>query len=395
MLNTDFEEVIANQPVVIDNGSGTMKAGFAGDDMPRCVFPSFVGRPKHKRVMAGAAEGDVFVGSRAQELRGLLSLRYPVIHGIVDDWVDMENIWTHVYSDLRANSEEHPVLLTESPLNPRKNREKSAEIFFETFNCPALFVSAQAILALYSCGKTTGIVMDGGDGVTYAVPIYEGFALSHAVTRMDLGGRDVTEHLGLQLRKAGHVFHTSAEYEVVRDIKETACYVAYNPQKEEHQEHDKTVSSYQYQLPDGTMIPIGPERFKAPEILFHPNMVGFEYPGVHELLVLSISKADLDLRRTLYCSIVLSGGSTMFAGFGDRLLHEVKRQAPKDIKIRITAPPDRKFSTWMGGSILASLATFKKCGCPKKNTKKTGRLCYTKRPFKLKFSTDFNEWFCA
>eukprot|EP01068_Selenidium_serpulae_P009602 Selendium_serpulae@DN5272_c0_g2_i1.p1 len=361
MLKPQYEDVIANQPVVIDNGSGIMKAGFAGDDLPKCLFASFVGRPKHKRVMAGAVEGDVFVGTKAEELRGLLSLKYPICHGMVEDWIDMEHVWSHVYSEMKINSEEHPVLLTEAPLNPRRNREKSAEIFFETFSCPALFISAQAILSLYASGRTTGVVLDAGDGVTHAVPVFEGFAISHAIMRNDIAGRDVTHYLAQQLRRTGHVFHTSAEMEVVRTIKETACYVAFNPQKEDHQDDKASSSSgFAFSLPDGTQILIGPERYRAPEVLFHPTVIGLEYPGIHDLLVTSITKADLDLRKAFYSQIVLSGGSTLFAGFGDRLLNEVRKLAPKDIKIRISAPPDRKMSTWLGGSILASLATFKK-----------------------------------
>merc|ERR1719191_635050 len=170
--------------------------------------------------MAGAAEGDVFVGQKAEELRGLLTLKHPMSHGIVDDWLDMEHIWHHVYSTMKVTSEEHPVLLTEAPLNPRKNREKAAEIFFETFGCPALFVSAQAILSLYASGRTTGIVLDSGDGVTHAVPIYEGFALPHSVMRSDVAGRDVTRHLRMLLRKDGVHFRTTAEFEIVRTIKE-------------------------------------------------------------------------------------------------------------------------------------------------------------------------------
>jgi len=274
--------------------------------------------------------------------------------------MDMEHIWNHVYSEMKVNSEEHPVLLTEAPLNPRRNREKAAEIFFETFNCPALFVSAQALLALYASGRTTGVVLDSGDGVTHCVPVYEGFALSHAVMRSDVAGRDVTELLMTQLRRAGHAFHTSAEKEVVRQMKETMCYVAYNPQKEEHPEHEKPSQAQQFKLPDGSMIAVGPERFRAPEALFHPSQVGTEYAGVHELLTQAIARSDLDLRKTLYSQIVLSGGSTMFKGFGDRLLNELRKLAPKETKIRISAPPDRHLSTWVGGSILAALATFKK-----------------------------------
>jgi len=360
---SDEQNIIANQPVVIDNGSGIIKAGLAGVDHPKVIFPSYIGTPKHVKVMAGAVEGKYFVGKKAEEYRGLMKIKYPINHGIVNEWLDMENIWNYTYSELRCQAEEHPVLLTEAPLNPKKNREKAAEIFFETFNVPAMFISIQAVLSLYASGRTTGVVLDSGDGVTHAVPIFEGFALPHTIMRIDLAGRDITEYLQLLLRKSGYYFYTSAEKEVVRSIKETACYVAFDPSKEEELlDSDKSAkpATHKYKLPDGNQIEIGPERFRAPEVLFHPELIGEEYSGVHEILVNSIQRVDMDLRKTLYSSIVLSGGSTMFPGFGDRLLNEVKNLAPKDIKIKISAPPERKYSTWMGGSILASLTTFKK-----------------------------------
>jgi len=225
------------------------------------------------------------------------------------------------------------------------------------------------------------VVLDSGDGVSHAVPVYEGFALPHAVMRSDVAGRDVTEHLLLQLRRTGHVFHTSAEREVVRQIKEKECYVAMNPQKEEQGEYDKTSMQHQYKLPDGSVISLGTERFRAPEILFNPSLIGLEYPGIHELLATAINRADLDLRMTLFSQIVLSGGSTMFEKFGDRLLNEVKKLAPKDIKIRISAPPERKLSTWIGGSILASLATFKKMWVTKEEFEEDGYSILHKKAF--------------
>ncbi|KAJ3294635.1 Actin-2 [Borealophlyctis nickersoniae] len=354
----EYDDVLTNQPVVIDNGSGVIKGGFAGDDLPKCFFPSFVGRPKHVRIMAGAVEGDTFIGKKAQELRGLLRIRYPMEHGIVTDWDDMERIWQYIYTEeLKTLSEEHPVLLTEAPLNPRANREQAAQVFFETFNVPALFMSIQAVLALYASGRTTGIVLDSGDGVTHAVPVYEGFAMPHAIRRVDVAGRDVTDHLQLLLRKAGHHFHTTAEKEVVRIIKEKSCYLALNPTKEENEASAKYDD---FVLPDGNVIKLGPERFRAPEILFNPELIGLEYAGIHQVVVDSINKADMDLRKALFSNVVLSGGSTLTKGFGDRLLNEVKKLALKDIKIKISAPPERKYSTWIGGSILASLNTFKK-----------------------------------
>ncbi|KAI8830201.1 actin-like protein [Chytriomyces cf. hyalinus JEL632] len=355
----DFSDVLVNQPVVIDNGSGFIKAGFAGDDSPKCFFSSAVGRPKHTRIMAGAVEGDAFIGSRAQELRGLLRVKYPMEHGIVTDWADMERVWHHVYTEeLKTLSEEHPVLLTEAPLNPRKNREIMAEIFFETFNVPAMYISIQAVLSLYASGRTTGIVLDSGDGVTHTVPVYEGFALPHAIRRIDVAGRDITEALQLHLRKSGvNLWGTSAEKEAARVVKESCCYVAGNPGREEKE----NVGRFEeFVLPDGNVVKLGAERFRAPEILFSPDLMGSESPGVHQIVVDAINKADMDLRKSLFSNIVLSGGTTIMKGFPDRLLNEVKKLALKDVKIKISAPPERKYSTWIGGSILASLSTFKK-----------------------------------
>lgn len=255
------EATLHNAPIVIDNGSGTIRAGFAGEEIPSCYFPSFVGRPKHPRVMAGGLEGDVFIGQRAQDLRGLLKIRYPLEHGIVTDWDDMEKIWHYVYeNELKTLPEEHPVLLTEPPLNPRKNRDVAAQIMFETFNVPALYTSIQAVLSLYASGRTTGLVLDSGDGVSHAVPVFEGFAIPNSIRRIDVAGRDVTEQLQLLLRKNGHVLHTSAEKEVVRMIKEKVCYVSLDPKREEkdwmNSYHKSEAKSVDYALPDGYKIKV-------------------------------------------------------------------------------------------------------------------------------------------
>eukprot|EP00735_Rhodelphis_limneticus_P015202 TRINITY_DN9385_c0_g1::TRINITY_DN9385_c0_g1_i1::g.28382::m.28382 TRINITY_DN9385_c0_g1::TRINITY_DN9385_c0_g1_i1::g.28382 ORF type:complete len:398 (+),score=113.40,sp/P85515/ACTZ_RAT/60.63/1e-163,Actin/PF00022.14/2.4e-128,MreB_Mbl/PF06723.8/28,MreB_Mbl/PF06723.8/1.9 TRINITY_DN9385_c0_g1_i1:42-1196(+) len=353
------------QAVVIDNGTGFLKAGFAGEDRPLVVTPSCIGRPKHEKIMAGALDGDAFVGDKAQEHRGLLSLKYPMEHGTVSDWNDMERIWRYVLKDAMParrpgfDISDHPVLLTEAPFTPNKNREKTAEIFFETFTAPALFFSMQAVLSLYAAGRTTGVVLDVGDGVTHAVPVYEGFAIPHAITRSDVAGRDVTERLQLLLRKEGHVFHTSAEKEIVRTIKEQLCYVARDYKKEEDLVIEKSFPSSTFELPDGRNIKISAERFRAPEVLFKPSLIGVEYDGVHDCLLNAIQKTDIDLRKRLYSEIILSGGSTLFSGFAERLLVELKKGV-KEPKYRIAAPADRMLSTWNGGSILAALASFKK-----------------------------------
>jgi len=348
-------------PCVVDNGSGMVKAGLAGEDAPSNVFPSIIGRPKHKGIMVGMEQKDSYVGDEAQAKRGILALKYPIDNGIINSWEDMEKIWHHCfYNELRISPEEHPILLTEAPLNPKSNREKMISMMFETFSAPASYIQIQAVLSLYSSGRTTGVVMDSGDGVSHTVPIYEGYALPHAVQRLDLAGRALTTHMCTLLKtQSSKAFTTSAELETVREIKEKMCYVAleYEQALAEADGNEQSIAET-YELPDGNSLSVAKERFMCPEALFQPVMIGMENDGIHMITFKAIMQSDLDIRKDLYPNIVLSGGTTMFEGIADRMRGEMSKLAPSTMQIKVIAPPERKFSVWIGGSILSSLTTF-------------------------------------
>ncbi|KAJ5080656.1 actin [Anaeramoeba ignava] len=352
----EFEDFSVEEltTIVIDNGSGSTKIGFSGENSPRSIFPSIVGRPRFSG-MVGMGQKDSYVGDEAFSKRGILRIKFPIEHGIVINWDDMEKIWHHgFYNELRVAPEEHPVLVTENFLNPKSNREKITEIMFETFSVPGFNLEKQAVLSLISTGRSIGIVIEIGDGVIQIVPIYERFVLPNSSSKLNLAGRDLNEYLMKILNERGYPFTTSAERQIVRDIKEKHCYVALDFDKEMNEE--QTLIEKDYELPDNQVITFGNERFRTPEVLFQPSFIGMQESGIHQKTFDSIMKCDEEIRNDLFSNIVLSGGSSMFPGIKQRLKKEIIQLSEnKENKIKVIALSERKYSVWIGGSMLASL----------------------------------------
>lgn len=308
-----------------------------------------------------------FIGEEAEGKKGILVLKYPIEHGVITNWDDMEKLWHHAfYNALHVVPEEHPILLTEPPLNPKQNREKMTQIMFETFNVPAMYCQIQAVLALYGSGRTTGCVLDSGDGVTHTVPIYEGYCLPFSVKRLDLAGSDLTDNLLEILHERGYSLSTSNEKEIVKDMKEKVCYVAEDFDKEMKISKESNSLEKAYELPDNTTLTLGSERFRCSEPLFQPSLLQRDIPGIHDCTFNTISSCDNDIRKDLYGSIVLCGGSTMFVGIDKRMTKELSALAPPSMKVKVISSPERKYATWIGGSILSALSSFQNMWITKK-----------------------------
>ena len=360
--------------IIIDNGSSYIKAGLSEDEWPRSVFPTCVGYPKYKSGMIGKDEdkyfkNEYFVGADAEAKRGVLKVTFPIERGYIENWDDMEKIWSNIFTnELRVAPEEHNVMITETAINYKFNREKIAQIMFETFNVPCLYIANSAVLSLYSAGKFTGISIDSGEN-TSIVPIFDGYPISFFSRKLNIGGKDLTNYLAILLEERGLRFSTWAEKEIVKAIKEKACYLALD-----YQEELKMVEPYDYELPDGTHLIIKDQRIRCPEALFNPEKLGKDDIGLGQLCHDVIRSCDIDIRKDMYNCIVLSGGNTMFNGLPERLTKEIKAIAPYEIEeeVKVIASLERKFATWIGGSILSTISTFESCWITKKEYEESG-----------------------
>lgn len=338
-------------PVIVDNGTGMVKAGLGSDDAPKHIFPEMIGLPREP-YKAQHTKSHYFGDEFFDNLNHFM-VRSPMENGIIQNFEDMEKIWEHTFFEmLDVNPMQHPLILTEPPYNPKPNREKVVEIMFETFGVPSLNISVAGVLALLGHGRTSGLVLGAGDGVTATIPIFDGYGLIHCINRSELAGKDITSVLGKLLALQGKSLVKSNEWQHVAKMKEQHCYVSQDPSAE-------NAEPVTYTLPDKREITLKDERWQACEPLFSPGVGGLdsEAMGVATMVWDTISRCELDTRRTLLSNIVLSGGSTMFPGFSERLTKELRAVAPSKVQasIKVAKSKNAQNAVWVGGQIFASL----------------------------------------
>ena len=356
-------------PVVVDIGSGEIKAGISGEEKPKVVFKNFIGEPKYKKVLRAFSKenqefNDQYIGEDCDKFMGIIKLRYPVKHGIFSNEQDILSVFNYIYFKLGLDSEEilqHPVLVTEPLLNPYTNRERISNTLFDNLGIPALFFASQPILSLFSISNTTGTVLESGEGVTQSCVIYEGYSLPNSFERFDYGGAEVSEYLKTLLKKRGYKFYNSTEFRLVNEIKENSCFCLTNDKinvKDAKKGLNK--NPINYYLPDGTTISIGEERLLAPEILFNLEPMGKEYLSLTDIIMSSINKVDIQLRQKSYENILLSGGNIAIKGLKEKLTNEIKNKSYKTLNINLKSTGKPEHCCWMGGNIISTLEIFKK-----------------------------------
>ena len=358
---------------VIDNGSGYMKAGFSGEEAPKVMFPTMVGKTKVEGIYVGDEKKESIIGSEAEKKFGILDISYPIQGGTIVNWDEMERIWANTfYGELKISPEEHNLLLSESPFITRKDREKMLEMMFETFNCASTYLVAQSVLAAYSVGKSTGISIDCGHTSLNFAPIYEGFLQRHCVQHIPIAGKDINDILINLLIKNGQVIDSKMQKQSIIKAKESFCFLRHD--NEDEIEKKKEEETKEWELPDKKKITINKERFQATEVIFDPKQFGYDYPNFQELFKKTVKDIDSDLREIMLANIIFNGGTTLIKGFKSRVTQEIE-QAGQDyeFKKKVHTYPEAQFMAWLGGSILTSLTNFENLWITKAEYKEEGK----------------------
>lgn len=355
--------------LVLDPGTCNWRIGVASETLPTVNIPAVLGLPSKARSLLkrkSAADEDDDAGSGSKVLYGddalhnaaKCNLAFPMARGIVEHWDQAEQLFHHCITELEVDDiEDSSILVSVPPYSNRECTEKLAAMCMESFMMSKIAVFQSPVCSLYASGRTTGIVLESGEGVTSIMPVYDSFPLERSVNRLNWGGADVTDHMRRLLYERGFSFSSAVDEWQVRLIKEKLGYVAEDYAAE--MQKDAGELTEEFDLPDGQTVEVAKERFRAPEILFDPAIVHQEHPSISDFVAGTIKTCDINIRKDLSANIVLSGGNTMFDGFAKRLQNDVIKHFPGMFgSVSVVESPDRTNLVWAGGAVISSLDSF-------------------------------------
>lgn len=396
--------------LVFDPGHYSLRVGYAQEDTPKAEIPSVIGVVEEANQVAAPQEpmeedkkpdtsnvtSKHFIDITTLHVarKGMEVVNY-MKDGMIEDWELFEKVLDYTYAKcIQSESEYHPVLMSEAPWNIRTKREQLIELMFEKYNVPAFFLVKNAVLAAFANGRATGIVVDSGATHTTAVPVQDGYVLSQAIVKSPLGGdyismqckqylqendvevmptymvsakEQVKEREKAKWTKKKNIpevttsWHNYMVKKVIQDFQASVLQVSETPYDE------KTVNSIptvHYEFPNGYHQDFGCERFKIPEALFDPSIVkgvGNTMLGVGHIVTTSVGMCDVDVRPSLYGSVIITGGNSFLQGFPERLNRDLSVKIPSSMRLKMISAngcAERRFGAWIGGSILASIGTF-------------------------------------
>lgn len=371
--------------LVFDMGIFNGKFGYSGEDSPKYVFQSQVGFNNDQLTTNSK---NTFIGENELRFFKPNTKVYPIFNnqGLIENQDAFESTIKHVYYNcLKTESKEHPVIFSEPGIHNKENRALLSQIMFEKFEIPAIFVCKTPVLSAFSCGRSTCLVLDSGSQSTWSTAVHDGYVLNKTQLKYDIAGnfvsnelykltsernvkfwpfykfsKDSSEEGGFKTiyhedRQADISYENFWIKEIIRDMKESSLSVS----EESVQGKEVNIKS-SYELPDGNIVELGDEKLSLLECLFKSNKDVPGFQGIHQMVFDVINKGDIEIKRDLFSNIFLTGGNTLFPNLAERLQRQLNLNS-YNLKVKVLthpSPSERRFSAWIGGSILSSLGTF-------------------------------------
>ncbi|XP_069131911.1 actin-like protein 6B [Argopecten irradians] len=411
--------------LVFDIGSYSVRAGYAGEDSPKAEIPTHVGVIEDLEAAMETEDKEIKQADKKYYIDTTM-LKVPrkgmeissfLKDGMIDNWEIFEKVMDYTYSkNIKSEANMHPVMMSEPAWNSRGKRERLTEIMFETYNVPAFFLCKNAVLSAFANGRSTGLVLDSGATHTTAVPVYDGYVIGQAIVKSPLAGdfislecKKLMEELEIDvippymiqnkepvslmetakwkkkdIPEVTKSFHNYMVKDVLQDFAASALQVMDTPYDNSTAE---TMPTVLYEFPNGYNQDFGAEKFKLPEGLFDPSVIkdlpsGNTMLSAGHVVTTSVGMCDIDIRPSLYSSVIVVGGNSLISGFTDRLNRDLGTKTPPSMRLKIisaTGTAERRFSSWIGGSILASLGSFQQMWISKQEYEEGGRSCVERK----------------